>query len=214
MWISAGLLAGFAIIGGALVAGTQALTAERIAAQRDASLRSTLNQVLPAERYTNALLDDTTTIRDPALLGTDAALTAWRARQGERPVAVLFPVIAPNGYSGAIRLLVGVEPDGRLTGVRVLEHRETPGLGDAIEVRRSDWIRQFAGLSLGNPPRADWGVTKDGGRFDAFAGATITPRAVVDAIENALVFFRANREALFAPAAPAAPPPDTTATET
>lgn len=199
MWASAGLLAGFAVVGGALVAGMQMLTAERIAAQRDASLRATLNQVVADQRYTNALLDDTLTIRDPDLLGTDEPLTAWRARRDGQPVAVVFPVVAPDGYSGAIRLLVGITPEGRLTGVRVLEHRETPGLGDAIEIRRSDWIRQFTGLSLDHPPRADWAVTADGGVFDAFAGATVTPRAVVEAIERALVFFQVHRERLFAP---------------
>ncbi|MEN8819537.1 MAG: electron transport complex subunit RsxG [Abyssibacter sp.] len=199
MFGSAGLLALFAIVGGVLVAGTEALTRERIIEQQRASLRSTLTEVLPAERYTNALLDDTIRIRDPDLLGTDEPLTAYRARRGAEPVAVLFPVVAPDGYSGDIRLLVGIDTHGTLTGVRVLNHRETPGLGDAIETRRSDWIRQFAGLSLGEPPPRQWKVRKDGGQFDQFAGATITPRAVIKAVRQALVFFDTHRDTLLAP---------------
>lgn len=199
MLMSAGLLALFAVAGGVLVAGTEALTRDRIIEQQRASLRSTLTEVLPAELYTNQLLDDVITIRDPELLGTDEPLTAYRARRGAEPVAVLFPVIAPDGYSGDIRLLVGVDASGILTGVRVLNHRETPGLGDAIETRRSDWIRQFSGLSLGEPAPREWAVRKDGGQFDQFAGATITPRAVIKAVRRALVFFDAHRDTLLAP---------------
>lgn len=205
MLASARLLGIFALAGSILLAGTYGLTRDRIEQQQRASLQSTLLEVLRDVRYDNALLDDTVQIRDP-LLGTDAALTAYRARRAGQPVAVLFPVIAPNGYSGAIRLLVGVAADGSLTGVRVLEHRETPGLGDKIETRRSDWIRQFAGLSIGQPPKRQWAVTKDGGNFDSFTGATITPRAVVAAVKNALLYFESNKAALYAAAEPATPP--------
>ncbi|MBB88388.1 MAG: electron transport complex subunit RsxG [Xanthomonadales bacterium] len=204
MALSAGLLALFAVVGGVLVAGTETLTRDRILEQQRASLRSTLNEVLPAQRYSNALLDDTTTVQNPALLGSDEPITAYRARRGTQPVAVLFPVVAPDGYSGDIRLLVGILANGELAGVRVLNHRETPGLGDAIETRRSDWIRQFAGLSLDAPPANAWTVRKDGGEFDQFAGATITPRAVIKAVRQALVFFEQNQAILFAdtPATP------------
>ena len=202
MALSAGLLALFAVVGGVLVAGTETLTRDRILEQQRASLRSTLNEVLPAQRYSNALLDDTTTVQNPALLGSDEPITAYRARRGTQPVAVLFPVVAPDGYSGDIRLLVGILANGELAGVRVLNHRETPGLGDAIETRRSDWIRQFAGLDA--PPANAWTVRKDGGEFDQFAGATITPRAVIKAVRQALVFFEQNQAILFAdtPATP------------
>ena len=153
MLASARLLGVFALVGSILLAGTHGLTRHRIAEQQRESLRSTLYEVLPADAgATNALLDDTLTISDP-LLGTDEPLTAYRARRNGQPVAVLFPVVAPNGYSGAIRLLVGITARGTLSGVRVLSHRETPGLGDKIEIRRSDWILQFAGLSLGEPPK-------------------------------------------------------------
>ncbi len=204
MALSAGRLALFAVVGGVLGAGTETLTRDRILEQQRASLRSTLNEVLPAQRYSNALLDDTTTVQNPALLGSDEPITAYRARRGTQPVAVLFPVVAPDGYSGDIRLLVGILANGELAGVRVLNHRETPGLGDAIETRRSDWIRQFAGLSLDAPPANAWTVRKDGGEFDQFAGATITPRAVIKAVRQALVFFEQNQAILFAdtPATP------------
>jgi len=116
-------------------------------------------------------------------------------------VAAVLESVAPDGYSGSIRLLVGVTPDGRLLGVRVLQHQETPGLGDAIEERRSDWIRSFDGRSLGRPPMARWKVRKDGGDFDQLTGATVTPRAVVAAVRNTLLFVERQGPALFAPAA-------------
>lgn len=202
MLASARLLGIFALAGSVLLAGTYSLTRERIAEQQRESLQATLSEVLPAGRYDNRLLDDTLEISD-AQLGTTDTLTAYRARRDGQAVAVLFPVVAPNGYSGAIRLLVGVAADGTLTGVRVLQHRETPGLGDKIETRRSDWIQQFAGLAIGAPPKAQWAVRKDGGQFDSFTGATITPRAVVAAVKNALLYFESNKTELFAPAKPA-----------
>ncbi len=109
--------------------------------------------------------------------------------------------VAPDGYSGNIRLLVGVQADDTLSGVRVVAHRETPGLGDAIDEQRSDWVYGFDGKSLGNPPLAKWAVRKDGGHFDQLTGATITPRAIVRAVRRTLLYYRANREALYATAA-------------
>jgi electron transport complex protein RnfG len=118
-------------------------------------------------------------------------------RQG-KAVATLITAIAPNGYSGSIRLLVAVDPNGRLLGVRVLEHRETPGIGDAIDERKSGWIRAFTGRSLTDPPADRWRVRKDGGDFDQFTGATVTPRAVVQAVRDVQVFYAQNRERLLA----------------
>ena len=158
-----------------------------------------MNQVLPPGQYDNDLLQDTRSITAPEAFGTAEPVTVYRARQQGEPVAALFTVIAPDGYSGAIKLLVGVRWDGRLAGVRAVAHRETPGLGDAIEVERSDWITQFAGLSIDEPPVKQWRVKKDGGHFDQFTGATITPRAVVKAIRKALIYFNAHRESFFAP---------------
>ena len=130
-------------------------------------------------------------------LGTQQAVPVYRAFRNGEPVAALLTPVAPNGYSGEIRLLVGIYADGRVAGVRVLGHKETPGLGDAIEIERSDWITSFAGRSLGNPPLEDWKVKRDGGVFDQFTGATITPRAVVQAVRKTLLYFERHRDELF-----------------
>jgi electron transport complex protein RnfG len=113
-------------------------------------------------------------------------------------VAAVFSVVARGGYAGDIELLVGVRADGRVAGVRVVEHHETPGLGDGIEADKSDWIRGFDGRSLGDPPREDWAVRRDGGDFDQFTGATITPRAVVEAVRDTLIYFEDHRDQVFA----------------
>ena len=168
------------------------------ASQRAERLRQ-LTAVLGDLEYDNDPLTDTLQVRDPELLGGAGAVTVHRVRLGGRPVAVLLPAVAPDGYSGAIRLLVAIDAGGRLLGVRVLEHREAPGLGDFIELRRSDWIRHFDGRSLGDPPPDRWRVRKDGGEFDQFTGATVTPRAVVAAVRDALRYFERERERLLAP---------------
>lgn len=199
---SSGLLALFAVIGGGALALTHAGTAERIREQEQATLIGRLNEIVPEARYDNALLKDTTQVQSREVFGTDEAMTVYRARRGNKPVALLLTTVAPNGYSGAIRLLVGVNADGRLAGVRVVQHRETPGLGDKIELSRSAWIRVFTGLSLDNPPAAAWKVRKDGGQFDQFAGATITPRAVVAAVRRTLDYAVTNLDALFAASVP------------
>jgi electron transport complex protein RnfG len=125
-------------------------------------------------------------------------VTVYRARLHGEPVALVIAAVAPDGYSGTIRLLVGINVDGSLSGVRVVAHRETPGLGDAIEEERSDWILGFTGKSLQNPPLQKWAVKKDGGAFDQLTGATITPRAVVKAVRQALLYYRDQKDALFA----------------
>lgn len=107
-----------------------------------------------------------------------------------------MPVVAPDGYSGNINLLVGIDMSGAILGVRVTSHRETPGLGDQIELKKSDWIKSFNGRTLGSPPHSEWNVKKNGGEFDQFTGATITPRAVVKAVQKALIYFRENRQAI------------------
>lgn len=201
---SSGLLALFAVIGGGALALTHAGTEQRIREQEQATLIGRLNEIVPAARYDNNPLQDTLQRRDPAVFGSDQAMTVYRARRDGKPVALLLTTVAPNGYSGAIRMLVGVNADGRLAGVRVVQHRETPGLGDKIELSRSPWIRVFTGLSLDNPPAAAWKVRKDGGQFDQFAGATITPRAVVAAVHRTLDYAVTHMDALFAlPAAQA-----------
>ena len=195
-WIGAALLGLFAAIGAATLAITEHLTRERIAERQRAYELESLHAVLEAGSYDNDPVTDVVHVRDQELLGTDAPVAVHRARRNGRPVtAVLLPV-APGGYSGPIRLMVGIHADGTLSGVRVLTHRETPGLGDAIDADKSDWIEQFAGRSLGEPE--EWQMKRDGGTIDQLSGATITSRAVADALHNALSYFEAHREQLFA----------------
>lgn len=196
MAIAAALLAGFAIVGTALVALTENATHQRIADNELAYLLRTLNEVVPASAYDNRMFADTIEVIDPDLLGTAEPVTVYRATRAGQPVAVILTPVAPVGYSGPIRLLVGIDASGVITGVRAVEHQETPGLGDAIEAERSDWVLDFNGRSLSNPALGRWAVRRDGGDFDQFTGATVTPRAVVEAVRDALLYFEANRERL------------------
>jgi len=192
----------FAVVGTTLVAYTFEKTRDQIVANERATLLRKLHRLIPADQHDNVLLEDTITARDEALLGSDEPVMVYRARRNGEPVALVVAAIAPDGYSGSIKLLVGINVDGTLSGVRVVAHRETPGLGDAIDETRSDWIYIFAGKSLQAPDVSRWAVKKDGGDFDQLTGATITPRAVVKAARNALLYYRDHQEALFAPAAP------------
>lgn len=199
MLIGAFLLGAFAVVGTGLVATTHQATAERIERNEREALLSTLHAMVAPDSHDNDLFEDVTYVTDRDRLGTAAPVPVYRARRNGAPVAAVLASVAPEGYGGAIRLLVAVHYDGTLAGVRVLNHHETPGLGDKIEAERNDWILQFEGLSLNNPPANKWAVRKDGGVFDQFTGATITPRAVVRAVHNTLVYFRQHRDALFAP---------------
>jgi electron transport complex protein RnfG len=192
------VLGAFAILTVGIVAITQLGTATRIeAAQREATVQA-LAQILPAGSYDNHLLDNARSINDP-LLGNKAAAPAYLATLNGEPAAVILQATALDGYSGSINLLIGILADGRLAGVRVISHKETPGLGDKIELAKASWINSFVGASLNNPDEAGWAVKKDGGQFDQFAGATITPRAVVKAVHKALQYFDAHRAELLAP---------------
>ena len=142
------------------------------------------------------MLSDTLRIVDPRLSG-GAPVTVFRARRHGQPVAAAFATTAPDGYSGDIRLLIAVRANGTLAGVRVVEHHETPGLGDRIDKGKSDWIEGFAGQSLNYPPESSWLIRRDGGAFDQFAGATITPRAVVTQVRETLRVFRDRQSELF-----------------
>ena len=200
--IAAAVLSIAAITAVGLVAVVHDRAEPQIEASRRAQLLAQLTAVLGDVAYDNDPLQDVIQVRDPELLGTDEPLTAHRVRRGGQPVAALLNAVAPDGYAGAIHLLIAIDVHGRLLGVRVLDHRETPGLGDFIEERRSDWIHGFDGRSLGQPAPGRWQVRKDGGDFDQFTGATVTPRAVVRAVRNALTWFARHRDELFA--APAA----------
>ncbi len=197
IFTSALLLALFGLVGATLVAVTYEATAERIAANHREALLKRLNALVPPQRYDNDMVSDTIQITDPALASRKQPVTVYRARLGGKPVTAVFKIVAPDGYNGAINLLVAVNSDGILAGVRVVSHRETPGLGDNIEERRSNWIRGFDSRSLTNPDERGWRVKRDGGVFDQFTGATITPRAVVKAVYNTLKYFSRHREQIF-----------------
>jgi len=162
-----------------------------------------IGEVLPRDLYDNDLLKDGRQLAPSAVLGLDEASTVYLARRGGEITALVFEAVAPDGYSGKIRLLLAVATDGTLLGVRVMQHKETPGLGDYIEPKKDrnkerPWIRQFDGLSLAAVADRDWRVRKDGGRFDSLAGATVTPRAVVKAVHKALQYVAENHRQLFA----------------
>jgi len=204
--LAAAVLAAATVVAVGLVALVHDRAEPQIAASRRAQQLKQLTAVLGDVAYDNDPLSDTLSLRDPELLGTDEPMTAHRVRRGAAPVAVLLNAVAPDGYEGAIHLLVAIDVQGRLLGVRVLEHHETPGLGDLIEERRSDWILGFDGRSLSDPPAERWQVRKDGGDFDQFTGATVTPRAVVRAVRNALEYFSRHRDELLAAPSPSPAP--------
>lgn len=190
------LLGLFAAIGAGVVALVHSGTEARIAENRLAMTRMRVTQVLEGLDYDNDPVADQHRIGDPRLDGD--ALPVWLARRGSETVGVVLSAIAPDGYSGDIHLLVGIDTTGTLLGVRITQHRETPGLGDDIEADRSDWIQGFRGRSLLNPPVELWRVRRDGGVFDQFTGATVTPRAVVGAVRRTLLYFQEHAEELLA----------------
>ncbi|MDN7132505.1 electron transport complex subunit RsxG [Halomonas sp. MC140] len=180
----------FALVTAGSVAVTRALTADRIATHQLAYQHRQLQQVLPsalANTPMKRVLESTFTLPNAERLGLAAGAKGWRISDQGR-IALVFPVVTRQGYNGEIRLLIGINEQQQITGVRVTQHQETPGLGDDIERRRSDWITDFDGLNLASLPPDDWAVDKDGGHFDAFTGATITPRAVVNAVHKALQY--------------------------
>jgi electron transport complex protein RnfG len=194
---TASLLMIFAIIGSGIVGLTYKNTYERIKLNEERVLLRKLNTILSPSEYDNDLLVDQIVLEKNSLLGTSEPSKAYLAYKNSKPVAIVLSPVAPNGYSGPINLLVGVYYDGTIAGVRVVKHRETPGLGDAVESQRSDWILGFDDKSLENPASKKWKVKRDGGEFDQFTGATITPRAVVKAVHSALLYFQEHRKELF-----------------
>lgn len=190
-------LAAIAAVCATLVAATHRLTTERIAANEQAWLEQSLLPALGTIDYDGSITASMLVLEPPHdLPGNDPAII-YRAYSGGAPAAALFAVTAAGGYAGPIRILVGIDAIGTVTGVRILEHRETPGLGDGIEAPRSDWILQFDGRSLGNPPVTDWQLRVDGGEFDQLTGASVTPRAVVKAIRETLLYFAAHQAEIF-----------------
>lgn len=191
-------LAAIAAICTALVATTYHLTVDRIAANDKALLEQSLHPALSDIFYDSGVSESLLVVHPPHdLPGTEDALI-YRVYANEEPVAALFVVTARDGFSGPIRILLGVDIEGIVTGIRILQHRETPGLGDKIVASRSDWVHQFAGRSIGDPAITEWAIRRDGGQFDQLTGASVTPRAVTKAMRDTLVYFETHKDEIFA----------------
>ncbi|MGI2064703.1 electron transport complex subunit RsxG [Shewanella sp. MF08487] len=191
------LLALFALICTGLVAVVNQQTADKITQQEQQELMRVLHQLIPDEIHDNDLTAQCTLLLDKDALGTDNPMPAYIATMAGKPVAIAIEAIAPDGYNGNIKLIVGVNTQGEVLGVRTLTHQETPGLGDKIELRKSNWVNQFVGKVLDSQDDKQWLVKKDGGDFDQFTGATITPRAYVKAVKNVVWYFNNNQTQIF-----------------
>ncbi len=200
---TAAILFVFVIVFTALLSGAYLWTKPAIEASAADEKMKLVDEVLPRSEYNNALLDDTLRLpAAPELLGLTNPSLLYRARKDGQPVGVIFEAVAPDGYAGKIRLLVAIRANGEVAGVRVTHHKETPGLGDYIELKKDKnkarpWITQFNGMALAQIPEKEWKVKKDGGRLDAYAGATVSPRAVAKAVLKAVKWAEANRDRLF-----------------
>lgn len=193
----------FVVIFTGLLSGAYLWTLPTIAAAASEGKMKLIDEVLPRSSYDNDLLADAISIEPSPVLGLDEAKPAYRARKNGKATALVIEAVAPDGYAGKIRLLIALNPDGALIGVRVTQHKETPGLGDYIEPKKGKdkehpWITQFDGLTPTALDAREWKVKKDGGRFDSVAGATVTPRAVIKAVRKAAVYVVENHETLFA----------------
>ena len=184
-----GVILGVFCLGfGLLLAVTNSVTANDIAARALEDKLNSLGQVIPDSIHDNNLVKDSITMKNDR----DKEITVYRATKEGKITGLAYEIYG-SGYAGEIKLMLGVDAQGKVLGVRVLAHKETPGLGDKIDVKKTDWILRFTDLSLGNPPLEKWKVKKDGGQFDQFAGATITPRGVVRAIKEGLEFYDAHK---------------------
>lgn len=193
------ILGAFALVTAAVLALTHLNTKTKIEEAERRAAQAALLDILPSDTHDNDLLNDTWVIPDNLLvnLGLTTHSKIHIAKEKGLPIAAIIPSIATDGYSGDIKLIVGISHDGTIAGARVLAHKETPGLGDKIDLKKSRWILNFDGKSLSNPSLKHWTVKKDGGEFDQFTGATITPRAVIHQIKTTLQFFENNRTAIF-----------------
>ena len=195
---TAAIMLAFAFIGTLLLASVFDVTRAPIEASEKAARLSLFKEILPAENYDNDLLASQVTIAPNALLGNRLPTIANVAKQQQQTAGVILEAIAHDGYSGDIKLLIAIRADGSISGVRVLAHKETPGLGDYIDIAHGNWIKLFDNESLEKTAAAQWQVKKDGGQYDYMVGATITPRAVVKAVKQALQFYQQNKQTLFA----------------
>jgi len=195
--IKSGLVLGlFSLIGIGLVSLTHNVTHEKIAENERLFILKNLRELVPEASHDNDLLTDTLQISAPAYFSDKYPVTLYKALAEDKLTAVIIAATAPDGYNGSIKLLIAIKENGELIGVRAVSHHETPGLGDAIDTNKSDWIYGFNGHSLSSRPLRLWRVKKDGGEFDQFTGATITPRAVVKTVLKTLQYYQANKTTL------------------
>jgi len=199
--VVAGVLAVAAVVG---VRAAYDFSHDRIAMNQRARLVARLHSVLDPPLLEHDLTTTRLSFSDPELLGSTAPIDVFVISDGGQPVATVFASVAPHGYNAPIDLLVGVGADSSITGVRAVRYRETPGLGDMINREKSNWIEQFRGKTLLVPPRDKWLVKQDEGQFDSITGATVTSRAVVAAVKNALLYFEQHRDDIYHAAAEAA----------
>jgi len=181
----------------ALVALTYQLTAERILKNEQEWLERSLQPALSGLFYDSGVTESKILVPPPHELPGSEAAIIYRVFAEQAPVAALFVVSARDGYAGPIRILIGVDMDGVVTGVHVLEHRETPGLGDRVESTKSDWVMQFNGRSLINPVVGGWAIKRDGGQYDQLTGASVTPRAIIKAVKETLLYFETHSDQIF-----------------
>jgi len=193
----------FTMIGTALLALTYDLTHDTILRSEENEKMKLIKQIVPPSAYDNAIMKDTAPLAADSLLGNDSETIVYRGRLKTDPSIAVLQAIAPDGYGGNIKLIIAIHFDGRISGVRVVSHQETPGLGDYIEIAKNNWVTVFNDTSLESHKNKDWKVKKDGGTFDYMAGATITPRAMVKAVHKALQYYGLHRDKLFA----VSPPP-------
>jgi electron transport complex protein RnfG len=194
------ILGTFCLGFGVVLAISDSVTVDDIAARALDDRLNSLSQVIPASIHDNNLVADAITMKNER----NKEITVYRAIKNGQVTGLAYEIFG-SGYAGEMKLMLGMDTQGKVLGVRVLAHKETPGLGDKMEEKKGDWILRFAGLSLGNPPPDKWKVKKDGGQFDQFTGATITPRGVIDAIRRGLELFAAHKEQMMDIAASKAP---------
>ena len=191
------LLALFALICTAVVAFVNQLTADKIKQQEQLQLQGVLQQIIPNSIHDNDLTKSCILLKSETGLGTQEPMPAYIATKNGKPVAIAIEALAPDGYSGNIKLILALNNSGEVLGVRTLSQHETPGLGDKIELTKSDWVLSFSGKTMKSDDDVRWFVKKDGGEIDQFTGATITPRAYVKAIRHAISYFKAHQQTIF-----------------
>ena len=184
------------VICAVLLSLTHSLTKEKIVDNRQKTILEIINDILP-ESYDNDLLDDVMEVREPDYFGSEDVVYVYRLRKDNDPLGVVLTPVIAKGYNGPVELAIGISSRGILTGVRVLNHRETEKLGDGIHQNNSHWILQFTHKSFDNPPREKWAVKSDGGEFDQLSGATISSRGVLNAVKNTLDYYELNKENLY-----------------